>query len=238
MQKRVWTAAELRDRRKQSMPGRLGELHHELGQELSRTRLRWSELMALFDEEGVKTLRATAPGFFGRLRQMYWEAVLMQLARMIDSPMSVGRKNLTVRCLSAEIPEAEADLREVVMKLIDQAVTATLFARDYRNRRLAHRDLEWTFTPETQPLETATKERVESALDALAAVLNAIELRFENSSTSYRTVIMGAGGTGELLYYLSLGLAAEESKRRERACCQSSQTEPADPATSAALESR
>jgi hypothetical protein len=69
--------------------------------------------------------------------------------------------------------------------LVDEAKAAAQFAIDWRNRRLAHRDLDLALRRSLRPLEPATRERVDAALAALVAVMNRVELRISNSTTMY-----------------------------------------------------
>ena len=98
---------------------------------------------------------------------------------------------------------------------IEEAVRNTEFARDWRNRRLAHRDLAQVLEPQLRPLALASRANVEAALASLCKVMNSVELHYENSTTSYERVIVADSGAEALLYYLSSGLDADETRKKE-----------------------
>ena len=98
---------------------------------------------------------------------------------------------------------------------VEEAVRNTEFARDWRNRRLAHRDITQVLAPQLYPLAIASRNHIETALASLCKVMNSIELHYENSTTSYEHVIVADSGAGALLYYLSSGLDADETRKKE-----------------------
>lgn len=57
------------------------------------------------------------------------------------------------------------------------------FARALRNRRIAHTDLRAALKQELLP--PATRREIESAIEAIAAVLNAVRYYFEGMTTQY-----------------------------------------------------
>jgi hypothetical protein len=63
----------------------------------------------------------------------------------------------------------DAGLKSTVAKLVDNALKATEFARDWRNRLIAHRDLDIALSTATTPLKDASRAQVKDALASLAA---------------------------------------------------------------------
>jgi len=94
------------------------------------------------------------------------------------------------------------------------AVETAGFCRDWRNRRIAHRDLKLAIEDSIEPLEAASRDRVRQALEGLLEVLNAITMHYSSSETVFETPTM-PGGAISLLYHLDDGLRAEK-ERRER----------------------
>jgi hypothetical protein len=62
-----------------------------------------------------------------------------------------------------------------LQSLIETAAQKAAFARDWRNRRIAHRDLNVALQQSSTPLAPATRAGVRECLAAIAAVLNVIE---------------------------------------------------------------
>lgn len=209
------TAADLLAAKRQKMPGDLADLHFLLGQDLTWLHLNWKEFQRLFaaSEKHVALLNATAPRFFARYEQAVWYDTLLHLCRLTDPPKSVGKDNLTIRRLMPLVVDSTLAAR--VKLEVEESVRNTEFARDWRNRRLAHRDLAQVLEPQLHPLALASRAHVEAALASLCKVMNSVELHYENSTTSYGHVIVNDSGAEALLYYLSSGLDAHETRKKE-----------------------
>src|SRR2546428_442325 len=125
------------------MPSPLGELHFALSQEVAWLHLKWNDFRALFaaGTETIELLNATAPAFFSNLQRMLWEDVLMHLCRVTDEFGEARRKreHLTMRRLSSAVTDSE--LKRQLRPILKQIIKTSEFARDWRNRRLAHHEL-------------------------------------------------------------------------------------------------
>ncbi|MGZ8401654.1 MAG: AbiU2 domain-containing protein [Methyloceanibacter sp.] len=98
--------------------------------------------------------------------------------------------------------------------MVEIAVKETEFCRDWRNRHIAHRDLDLAITDTAQPLKAASRKQVKDALFSIVNVLNALEAHYM-SSTTYFKLGVGAGGAVSLIYILDDGIRADV-ERMER----------------------
>lgn len=80
--------------------------------------------------------------------------MLLHIARLTDPPKSAGKSNLTVQRLTSAIDHP--DTKFAVAELITKAQLDSEFCRDWRNRRLAHRDLHLALTRTAEPLQPAS----------------------------------------------------------------------------------
>lgn len=190
------------------MGAELGELYWELCKELSLLHLSWSEYRALFatSEADINLLNSAAPQFFYSLDYLMWHDVLMHICRLADPPQSAGHKNLSL----ARLPLAIADpsLKAQVLDLLARAQTDSDFARHWRNRHLAHRDLAKAQNPEAHALAGASREKVETSLASLAAVLNCVLGHYDDAMHDYRASHVSFGGSASLLRVLEAGVSA------------------------------
>jgi len=153
----------------------------------------------------------------------------LHLARLTDPPKS-GRdkENLTIK----RLPQLISDPKKAqeVSGLIEIAYRSTAFARDWRNRRIAHRDLRLAMEKGSTPLEPASRQKVKEALNCIAEVLNAVEMHYAKSTTYYDLTISAPGGVGSLLHILHDGVRtnAERRKRIERGEFRDDDFEPRD----------
>ena len=181
------------------MGSELGEVYHKLWQELAHVHTRWYEYDALYgNEDQIELLNKTASSFFAIVQSMFWETVIMHIARMTDSPRTTGKDNLTIQ----RLPEVVSDkaLASEIQDLVDKAKESAAFCRDWRHRRFAHRDLDISLKRHCNPLETANKEKVEAALARIANVLNHIQKYYKKSTTMYSFGVGAIGGSRSLLH--------------------------------------
>jgi hypothetical protein len=125
------------------------------------------------DGERLAVLNGVAGPLMALLQDVLWENLLLQVARLTDPVRTAGHENLTLQ----QIPAFFADQPEKHRELSDHvhaAVGAATFARDWRNRRIGHRDLEHSLDRQARPLEKASLERVDAALAAVHRILDTI----------------------------------------------------------------
>lgn len=208
------TAAEAKSENIHAMGHELGALYDALWQQVAWLHKKWDEYVQLFGTKPsrIKLLNETAPAFFRIVQDTLWHDVLLNIARLTDSPKSVGKPNLSIRRLPATIQHAAT--KTTVETLIDEALVASEFCRDWRNRHIAHRDLGLALGQGADPLKTASRAKVLEALTALDAVLNAVSIHYRDSTTFF-DVGDTAHGAVSLLYVLDDGIKAA-ARRRER----------------------
>jgi hypothetical protein len=184
----------------------LGNLHYELYVQLVWVHLKWQRYRALFadSKERVDLLNKAAPAFFQSVQDVMWDDVLLHIARITDPPASRGQKNLTIARILGLVTKASC--RTDVQELTEIALKKAAFARDWRNKRLAHRRLPDTAGGTTHELAPASRLAVEEALGALRKLLNRLENEFRDSTVFYEDVIEPLGDVNSLLTVLSRGI--------------------------------
>jgi hypothetical protein len=206
------TADEAENRYTEKMGAALGTQFYALWKEVVWLHWNWGEFVELFGSKPtrIELLNEAAPAFFRVIQDALWELTVLHIARLTDTPKSRGRPNLTIRNLPDLVDDAAA--KHAVAALIDTAVSKASFCRDWRNRHLAHRDLDLALNNRAAaPLEFASRERVKEALAAIAKVLNYLDGHYMDSETYF------GGGPGirngvSLLHVLDAGLRAERGR--------------------------
>jgi len=125
------------------------------------------------------------------------------------------KQNLSINAL----PELCADniVRDTVRTLVEEAVAATSFARDWRNRHIGHRDRSLALGS-AHPLAAASRAQVSDAISAIHRVLNEISEQLLGSTLA-DDVIIPPTGAETLLYVLRDGIKADKERReRIRSC--------------------
>jgi hypothetical protein len=211
------TAEELEKRNIEKMGEVLGKQYTALYTEVATLHFYWKEYIELFgtNQKRIDRLNQSAPTFFRMLQDELFQTNVLHIARLTDPPKSAGKENLTLQ----NLPNLEPDknLSNKLIGLLALAEQKTKFCRDWRNRRFAHHDLALVTDAKATPLETVNKEKVKEALQALANVLNALELHYFNGGTSFDAVAAHQGAA-KLLFVLGDGVKQQE--RREKLIAQ------------------
>jgi hypothetical protein len=192
----------------------LGKQFHALWKEVVWLHWNWAEYVELFGSKPtrIELLNQAAPAFFRMIQDLLWEETLLRIARLTDASKSggrAGRANLTIRNLPELVDDSEA--RQVATALIETAVRKASFCRDWRNRHIAHRDLNLALDKSASPLETASRKQVNEALSAIADVLNNVDGHYMDSAT-YFGGGAGIGNAVSLLHVVDDGLRAEKAR--------------------------
>jgi hypothetical protein len=207
------TSAEDKQQYIAAMGERLGLQYEALWQDMAYLHLVWLEFRELFGikESRVVLLNEAAGLFFRIVQDQLWEAVILQIAKLTDPPSSNGKSNLSIQ----SIPKLVDDpiFKKEINGLCERALTASSFARDLRNRHIAHRDLDLLLGDDARPLPEVSRLQVATALDALTAVMNAISRHYMQSDTTFRHVDRFRGAE-HLLRVLNDGLTAEKARQQ------------------------
>ena len=209
------TAAEAKAHNIEKMGPSLGAQYSVLWQEVATIHHNWSEFVELYHSkpERRELMRRAAIGFFEMVGDSLREGVLLHLGRLTDPSFSMGKSNLTIRNLPDLIDDA--GVKERVSQLVRVAMEKTEFARDWRNRWLAHQDLKLALGEgPVEPLAKAEKEEVDAALKAIVEAMNEVDIYFTGAETRY-DLLSPHHGAVALLYVMDDGLKREE-ERMER----------------------
>ncbi len=207
------TADEAKNENVAAMGPELGSIYDALWQELAWVSMKWQQFRELYgcNPERIDLLNAAAGLFFRVVQDAIWEETLLDLAKLTDPPESRGKPNLSLRRLP---PLVSDTLRARLEALVEEAVEKTAFARDWRHRHIAHRDLDLALKRGAQPLLPASRQHVTEALSAVAAVLNAVNEHYRNSTTVFDLGFDEPQGAVSLLYVIRDGLEVKEKRRR------------------------
>ena len=193
------------------MGDEIGSIYSALWQEIAWLHRKWAEYVALFGTNSTRIalLNSAAPTFFRTVQDSLWENVLLHLARVTDSPKSAGRSNLSIRRLASAVSGSPIDSEMLALQAV--ALEATEFARAWRNRKLAHSDLDLALDEHVDPLAPASRADVVTALASLGELLNVVSVHFLDSTTMFEMDPEGKDAV-LLLYILRDGLLHAEER--------------------------
>lgn len=186
------------------MGERLGSVYSKLWQELAWLSFKWNEYIALFGsgQSRVDLMNVAAPFFFKCIQRVLWEDTILHIARLTDGARTGKKQNLTI-CLLPELID-DPELKTNVETSISRMSEVTNFCRDWRNRRIAHKDLELALSNDISGLERVDRIAMNNALKSLGTVLDIVSLHFLNSTTSFN-IALSTDGAQRLLHVLDDG---------------------------------
>lgn len=203
------TAAEKRNLCIQIMGAELGSMYCDLNDHLLDMLLLWKQYEQLFgvDEDTVQILNRSAPTFFGVVQAQLWDAVMLGISRLTDSPENKSQQNLSIRAIAPSI--SDSTIRAQVKGAVKAALADTKFARDHRNKRIAHTDLLHVQGRAAKPLPPASREKIKAGLESICAVLEILNGHYRQSVMLYDDLIYD-GGAGSVVRLLKDGLKHQD----------------------------
>lgn len=210
------TAEETRKSFEDNMGVDLGSVFYLLWSEVEEIYAKWGEFTELYVNKSMRVdLLNHAAGFFFRIVQdVLWENVLLHLSRLTDPERTGKKENLTI-CILPPLINDE-DLKRSVYDSVEEVKDKSKFARDWRNRRIAHSDLHLLQGINVESLSLVSISNVNEVLSLLANVLNLISLLYQKAKTYFGDMDY-PGNAVDLLYVLDDGIRAkEEQKNRIR----------------------
>ncbi|MGR3661758.1 MAG: AbiU2 domain-containing protein [Paracoccaceae bacterium] len=200
------TAEEAKDAVIEQLGRPLGENMYWLGNAFTNLHIEWRIFKGLFvhGKERVEVLNLASGLVAMYASKTLFESVLLGLCRITD-PAETGRgrgakKNLTLETLSSQVPE---EFRQEYSKLVATAQAETKFARDRRNRVIAHADL--FVATNVEEADAATVKNVDDALKCIDLVLNFVNQKLRDSTTLYSDAIIQLDNERTFLRALYLG---------------------------------
>jgi hypothetical protein len=83
-----------------------------------------------------------------------------------------------------------------IKKRVSVAIRKSEFAREWRDRHIAHRDLHLALGESPKPLPAVSRKRIKDAIEAITAVLNAIDGHYCKANTGYEfSAVLGNAET-------------------------------------------
>ncbi len=195
----------------------LGPVYNALYNKCAWLHIKWQQYIELYGTkpERIDLLNRAAGLFFRVVQDSLWEDTLLHLTRLTGPPRSAGKDNLTVQRLPTLI--ADEKFRIEIQNLVKAAVDETVFAKDWRNRHIAHDDLARAIKdPKAKVLAPASRKHVKDALRAVACILERINEFYFNSTMFFDHIITTGDGAESLLFVIRDGVEAKERSQQRR----------------------
>ena len=156
---------------------KFGTIFHGVSYDWANGLVRLNEYRALFgDPANIEFLNTFSGPFMRDVQQVFWRDLLLHITRLTDPVASGKKENITVLGLPDFCEDHK--LRARVQSFADTAEKTAESARDWRNQRISHSDLNLAIDPDAESLAPTTLASVQSVLDAVHAALDAMSFAF------------------------------------------------------------
>jgi hypothetical protein len=183
------------------LPLEIGELYTPLFSQVSHLHSQWAIYRQLFvaGPETFQLLQWAANGFFRVVQDTLASEILLTISRLTDSKQTGrgnrARDNLSLEQLAHSVDELKfPTLRVEIQRRLTEAQQTCGFARNVRNKLLAHSDLSTTLRNREAVISKATTTNIDAAIESIAWVINAIPAHFDKSTVVFQVARMPGGG--------------------------------------------
>lgn len=197
------------------MGDELGQVYSALWQELANLHQKWHQYVTLFgtSPERIALLNKVAPQTIHTIQESLWLDIVLHIARLTDSA-ETGKGNLAKQNLSLlrfKFVMKDSPVTKEVEAQIEKVKLSAAFAKDWRDRTYAHRDLNVALGYQCVPLQAASRSAIKASLSAMTELMNLIAKRHNSPITLFD--IDGAGACSDaenLLRTLKNGMTHQE----------------------------
>lgn len=189
----------------QKLPSEIDELYTPLFSQVSHLHAQWAIYRQLYvaGPETFRLLKWAADGFFRVVQDTLASEILLTISRLTDAKQTGfgnrARDNLSLAQLAHCVDETKFPvLRTQIDKCLAQSRQACAFARDVRNKLLAHSDLSTSLRDRAAVISQATTTNIDAALASIAYVMNTIPAHFDGSTVVYEVACMPDDGNSLL----------------------------------------
>lgn len=164
---------------------KLGLVFHEIRNEVLTIHFKWSEFEALYTNGNrVKIMHEISSTFYIILRNLLLDDLILGITRLTQRKSDRrGNTRLTLGVLVEMIPPP---LKGEIGKILKRIENESLFCNEIRNNKIAHFDKRLALNENTEPLEIATREKINIILNSISEFLDTIQSHYMNSTSLYR----------------------------------------------------
>jgi hypothetical protein len=160
------------------LPIEIEAIYEELKKEITWLHGRWIVYRQLFgtSEKRIALLNECSPTLFYILQDVLIGEVQLSLCKLTDPPSTGKSDNLSLEHLQMLLEaHADASLALTGRAVLDPLKVSCQPFRTWRNKRLAHLDLDAAMRSSSNPMPGISRSMIEQALESVRKYMNAIE---------------------------------------------------------------
>ena len=164
------------------------EIYNALYPQVLQLHIRWAQFRFLFtvSDERMTVLMNVAPGFFTIIKDVLRDDAIIALSRLTDKSSTSNKYNLSITTLVelAEISD-HSELAISARKLLDQLVKRVENIRSWRDKWIAHTDLEQALSKQPLPNKKIQRRDIDEALRLIRELMNLFANHLSQPSVAY-----------------------------------------------------
>jgi hypothetical protein len=181
------------------IPEQLKEISMWLCQDIASLQGKWDLYLGLFDnKDNFNLFNYLAPMAFGIIEESLGNDIIMAIGRLGDPKISLKKENLSLATLVEKCTEI-ADLGNRLKTF--QSTCSPV--KQWRNKRIGHRDLETTIRPIENPLPIVNRLIIDEILLEASGIIKTIYFHYSGADVNFHTI--GRGNADDLLFWLRAG---------------------------------
>lgn len=189
-----------------AMPHKQAALYYALFNSTCSLRQKWEHFNQLYgtSPEIVLLLNETAPAFFSLVQRTLHNEILLHICRLTDpkETRSKGKKpfkNITIRRLPDFV--SESDIGESLNEEIKLCISKSEYARQLRDKKIGHHDLDHAIYPLTYPMESHSRSCIQYSVDSITTIFNLVNSKLFNKNVEFDYLVT-RGSKQSILYAL------------------------------------
>ena len=168
----------------------------------ARHYLNQYKKLILSGQKRIDKLNEVAPRFFRDLQMIYWDEMIICVAKLMDPHVQGSHKNLSLNILSKLAQENQWAFQNEIDILVDEIIQKAKPIIKRRMKLTAHRDLPTAMGKAV--LEDVKIDEIDDVLTLAGEALNIIYLKLKDTTWSWD--LISGHDAGELVHYLKYAI--------------------------------
>jgi hypothetical protein len=168
------------------------KIYKPLYQDICYIHTKWGIFRQLYvsDKNTVDILNKSGALFFRITQELLVDDIVLSLSRLTDPSKTFKKDNLSLEQLVDAIDESKfPKLKDEASKQLENARIKCSFAREIRNKKIAHNDLTHRLQPKVSLYSKVTTTTIDDALLSIRELINKVATTFEGSTVCYEILI-------------------------------------------------